>query len=83
MSTTENLAVISEVDNEENESSKGRAHHCSSLVKKDIKESSNLPNQLNKSSNPDSIKQKNGKSGPTSDETRCIFIRIVIYVILK
>ncbi|RDX60240.1 Coilin, partial [Mucuna pruriens] len=71
LSTTENLAVIAEAHEEENGSSQGRVHQMSP-VKKDKKKSSNLSSQPNKSSDLNFNKQKNDKSGPTSDETRFV-----------
>ncbi|TKY47696.1 DNA ligase isoform X2 [Spatholobus suberectus] len=72
LSTTENLAVIPEVHEEENGSSQGNIHHQLSLVKKDNKKSSNLSSQPNKSSNLNFTTEKNDKGGPTSDETRFV-----------
>jgi len=72
LSTTENLSVIPEVHEEENE---GCVNHQLSIVK-DRKKSSKLSSELNRSSNPD--KQKNDKSDCPSDETRSIFITLVI-----
>ncbi|XP_061346987.1 coilin [Gastrolobium bilobum] len=70
LSTTENLAVIPEVHEEENESFQGSIHHESSLVKKNNGKSSNLSSQPNKSGKDNFNKQMNDKSGSTSDETR-------------
>lgn len=83
MSTTENLEVIPEVHDEENGSFQGHTSHQSSLAKKDIDKSSKLSSQPDKSSNSDFHKQKNDKSGPASDETRCTFISFVINMILR
>lgn len=63
LSTTENLAVIPEVHEKENGSSQGCIHKHLSPVKKDKKKLTNLSSHPNKSN----------KSGPTSDETRCVF----------
>jgi len=73
LSTSENLSVIPEVHEEENE---GSIDHQLSLVKKDKKKSSKLSSELNRPSNLD--KQKNDKSDCPSDETRSIFITLVI-----
>jgi len=83
LSTTENLAVIPEVHEEDNGSSPGHNHHQLSPVKKYNNNSSNLSSHPNKSSKLNLNKQKNDKSGHTSDETRCIFITFVIYMTLQ
>lgn len=69
MSTTDNLSVIPEVNDEENGILKDGAHRQPSPAKKSSKKLSK------KSSNRDLIKQKDDKNGSTSDETRCIFTR--------
>lgn len=74
MSTTENISVIPEVDDEENVSIKDGTHHQPSLAKKSSKKLSK------KSSNPDLVKQKDDKNGSTSDETRCIFTRDLSFI---
>lgn len=71
MSTTENLADIPEAHEEENGSVKDCTHRKASLAKKDIGKSSTLSCQ------------KNDKSGSTSEETRCIFLRHIPFLIVN
>ncbi|XP_058753942.1 coilin-like isoform X1 [Vicia villosa] len=66
MSTTDNLSVIPEVNDEENGSLKDGAHRQPSPAKKSSKKLSK------KSSNRDLIKQKDDQNGSTSDETRSL-----------
>ena len=80
LSSADKLEAISDVHEEENGSSQGRIRHNS---KKDNDKSSNLPGQLNKSSNLDLHKQSNDKSEPMHEEKRCAFTKLVIYMILN